>query len=581
MSCDNYSKLRCLTMAIALKLALLGANAYSQTSRDFGADVFIFNPSMPMEAIQSNLNQISASRSRREFGTNRNAICFTRGVYSNLDINVGFYTQVLGLGQTPDDVRINGLLHSEGRSANHIALVNFWRSAENLSVCPTNNDSTMTWAVSQGTSLRRVHILGNLSLANTNEGAWSSGGFLADSKIDSIVNSRTQQQWLSRNDSWQGWLGHNWNMVFVGVTKPPTGTWPNPPYTVVPYTPLIREKPYLSLDGNGHYIVMVPDLETNSLGITWATGHTPGITVPLSRFYLAQPGAENTGAINAALEAGQNLLLTPGIYHLTNSILVTRPDTIVLGLGYPTLVPDNGNPTMIISDVSGVKVAGLIFDAGVEPSSSLLQVGDVNSSLDHSSDPTCLYDISMRVGGATSGTTASCLVINANNVLGDNLWLWRADHGAGASWTRNTCNNGLIVNGSWVTIYGLFVEHHEQYQTLWNGNDGRLYFYQSELPYDAPSQSLWQHNGTNGYAAYKVGGTVKNHEAYGLGVYGVFTKTTASCFDAVETPTAAGVNLHHVMDIWITGQEGTEITHVLNGTGDSVNSGNRKATLNY
>jgi hypothetical protein len=566
-------------MYIAFAVALPCMKADSQTTPNFGPNVVLFDPAMPMATIQSKLDHIFL-RSRREFGTNRHAIFFTAGVYSNLDVNVGFYTEVLGLGQSPDDVRINGALHSEGLWASHHALVNFWRSAENLSVSPTNDNRTMTWAVSQGTSLRRVHIKGNLDLANTNTGAWSSGGFLADSKVDAAVNSRTQQQWLSRNDDWGSWSGYNWNMVFVGVTKPPEGEWPEPPYTVVDKTPLIREKPYLTRDGNGNYFVMVPNLETSSVGTSWASGPTLGHSVPINRFYLARPGLDNAGTINAALRAGQNLILTPGIYRLTNSIFVTRPDTIVLGLGYPTLVANAGKPALIISDVDGVKMGGLIFDAGTELSPSLLQVGEANSSLDHSNDPIFLYDISMRVGGATVGTTASCLVINANDVVGDNLWLWRADHGAGARWNENACNSGLIVNGNNVTLYGLFVEHHEQYLTVWNGNGGRVYLYQSELPYDAPSQSQWQHNGINGYAAYKVGNAVTSHEAYGLGIYGVFTKTTASCFNAMETPTVAGIHLHHAVDIWITGQEGTEITHILNGAGNSVNSLNRKTTLN-
>jgi hypothetical protein len=60
--------------------------------------------------------------------------------------------------------------------------------------------------------------------------------------------------------------------------------------------------------------------------------------------------------------------------------------------------------------------------------------------------------------------------------------MWRADHGAGASWYDNMAQNGLVVNGDRVTAYGLFVEHYQQYQVLWNGNNGRTYFYQSELP---------------------------------------------------------------------------------------------------
>ena len=567
-----------VTGMVALTLFLIGVDAVSQTNPNFGANVLIFDPSMPDATIQSNLDVIFARQARNEFGTNRYAIFFKPGQYA-LDINVGFYTQVLGLGRSPDEVLIKGALHAEGRGPRHIALVNFTRGAENLAVSPTDG-IPLTWAVSQGTSLRRIHIKGSLNLANTNDGAWSSGGFLADSKIDSAVNSLTQQQWLSRNDAWGSWTGHNWNMMFVGVANPPPETWPEPPFTVITHTPLIREKPYLSIDNHGQYCVMVPGLQTNSVSITWAAGPTPAVSVPIDQFYVAHQDTDNAASINAALSAGKNLIFAPGIYHLTNSILVTRPDTILLGLGYATLIPESGAPAMVISDVGGVKLAGLIFDAGAVLSPSLLQVGTAGCSLNHARNPIFLYDLVMRVGGASSGTTTSCLVINANNVVGDNFWLCRADHGRGVGWNQNICHNGLMVNGNDVTLYGVFVEHHEQYQTLWNGNGGRLYFYQSELPYDAPSQDEWLHEGVNGYAAYKVADSVTNHQAFGLGIYGVFTKTTTKSLSAIETPMAPGVGLHHAVDIWITGQEGTEITHLLNRTGNAVNKSNRKTTLN-
>jgi hypothetical protein len=364
----------------------------------------------------------------------------------------------------------------------------------------------------------------------------------------------------------------------VGVSNAPSGTWPGTPYTVVTNTPLICEKPYLSLDSNTNYVVMVPSLETNSQGTTWATGPTPGVSIPISQFYLAQPGVDNAGTINAELSAGTNVILTPGIYHLTNSILVTQPDTIVMGLGFPTLVPTNGNPTMVISDVDGVKVSDIIFDAGTTASPSLLEVGTATSSVDHSADPICLYDICSRVGGEFVGKTTNCVTINANNVIGDNLWLWRADHSlTGNGWTVNPSQSGLVVNGDNVTMYGLFVEHHEQYQTLWNGNWGRVYFYQSELPYDPPSQSAWSEApGVNGYASYKVADTVTSHQAYGLGVYAVFNQSVnISCFNAMETPTnSQQVNMHHMCDVYITGDTSgggtSEINHVINGTGSAL-----------
>jgi hypothetical protein len=326
---------------------------------------------------------------------------------------------------------------------------------------------------------------------------------------------------------------------------------------------------------------MVPNLRTNSLGTTWASGPTPGVSVPISQFYLALPGVDNAASINAALNSGLNLILTPGIYHLTNSILVTQPDTIVLGLGFPTLIPTNRNPAMVISDVDGVKVSSIIFDAGTTASPSLLQVGAATSSVDHSADPIFLYDICSRVGGQFVGTTTNCVTINANNVIGDNLWLWRADHGTGVGWTANPSQNGLVVNGNNVTIYGLFNEHHEQYQTVWNGNWGRVYFYQSELPYDAPNQSSWTHNGVNGYASYKVANTVTSHQAYGLGVYGVFQTSNVKCFNTIETPTNQQVNVHDMINVLIEAQSGSQMTHIINGTGATLTSGNSTATANY
>ncbi len=568
----------------ALQLVFVSTNtAVTNTTPNFGPGVLIFDPSTPIATIQNYANGVFADQQLNQFGPQRNAFIFKPGQYTNLLLNVGYYTQIIGVGQMPDNVVIAGDVRSDGVLANDNATVNFWRCCENLCVNPTN-EATMTWAVSQGTSLRRMHIAGSLNLSDTESGAWSSGGFLADSKIDSTVSSITQQQWFSRNDVWGNWSGGSWNMVFTGVSNAPSGIWPSSVFTVITNTPLVREKPYLALDTNGNFVVLVPNLETNSLGTSWANGPTPGTSLPISAFYLAQPGVDNAGSINAALNAGQNLLLTPGVYNLTNSIVVTNPDTIVFGLGYPTLVPTNGNAAMIIADVNGVKVAGIIFDAGTVSSPSLLEVGTAPSGLDHSADPICLFDICSRVGGATAGTAAVCVTINANDVIGDNLWLWRADHGTGVGWTQNASNSGLVVNGNRVTMYGLAVEHHEKYQTLWNGNWGRVYFYQSELPYDAPSQSAWSEStGVNGYASYKVASSVTSHQAYGLGVYGVFESTTTSCFNAIETPARSQqVNLHDMVTVCITAESGSssQITHIINGTGNEVGPGFATATAN-
>jgi hypothetical protein len=544
------------------------------TVPDFGPNVLIFDPSMTN--IQSWLDAIFSRQERSEFGTNRYAVLFKPGHY-DLDVRVGYYMQVLGLGKSPDDVAITGAVRSKAPWRNGNATINFWRAVENLSVTPTLDQQTNIWAVSQGTALRRVHVKGNLTFS---DGGWSSGGFMADCKIDGRVNSGTQQQWLSRNDDWGGWTGGAWNMVFVGVVNPPAGAWSTEPYTVIAQTPLIREKPYLLIDGDGNYFVMVPNLETNGTqGITWSKGTTPGTRLPIDQFYLAHPETDDATSINAALKQGKNLLLTPGIYHLAGSLQVSRPDTVVLGLGYPTLVPDQGTPALTVSDVDGVKVGGILFQAGTNNSGTLLQIGTPGSSASHAADPLFFYDIFCRVGGAAGGNATDMVTLNCNNIVGDNFWLWRADHGRGVGWDINKNVTGLTVNGNNVTLYGLFVEHCQGYQTVWNGNGGRVYFYQSEMPYDPPSQAAWRHGDVDGFASYKVAEGVTTHEAWGLGVYSVFYAGGIFADNAIETPTVPGVKMHHMVTLRLGWRHDSGIRHVLNGTGGGAIS-NKQAALN-
>ncbi len=153
---------------------------------------------------------------------------------------------MLGLGLTPDAVTIDGAVHAEADWFQGNATQNFWRGAENLSVNPTGGADR--WAVSQAAAYRRMHLRGNLAL---DDGGWSSGGYLADSKIDGQVNSGSQQQWITRNSQLGGWTGANWNMVFVGSQGVPATSFPKPPYTTVTRSPVTREKPFLYVDGSG------------------------------------------------------------------------------------------------------------------------------------------------------------------------------------------------------------------------------------------------------------------------------------------------------------------------------------------
>lgn len=392
--------------------------AAAKPEPDFGPNVLVFDPSTP--GIQEKLDAVFATQERGEFNSRRYAILLKPGKY-NLDVKVGFYTQILGLGRTPDDVSITGAVRSNATWRHGNATINFWRCVENLSVNPPPGAGPDVWAVSQGTALRRVHVRGDLNLSDH---GWSSGGFIADSRIDGIVDCGTQQQWLSRNAEFGSWHGGNWNMVFVGVQNPPPGMWPDQPYTTINATPVIREKPYLFVDDADNYCVRVPPMMNDSHGVSWTNGNTPGDSIPIDRFYLAHPNRDNAASINAALESGRNLLLMPGIYHLEDRIRVRQSGTVVLGLGYPTLISENGTPAMIVSDAGGIEIGGILFQAGPIGSPALLEVGPAPSPAKHADDPICLYDIFCRSGGAAAGKTDSMVTINANNVIGDNSWLW-------------------------------------------------------------------------------------------------------------------------------------------------------------
>ena len=313
----------------------------------------------------------------------------------------------------------------------------------------------------------------------------------------------------------------------------------------------------------------VPSLRTNASGATWTNGSTPGASIPMSQFYVAKPG-DTAATINAALAAGLNLFFTPGVYSLNQTINVTRANTVVLGLGFPTLQPVGGVNAMAVADVDGVKIAGLLFDAGTTNSAALLTVGPATSATSHAANPTTIQDVFFRIGGAVAGKATTSLVVNSNDAIVDDIWAWRADHGsAPTGWTINTANNGLVVNGARVLATGLFVEHYQQYQVLWNGENGRTIFFQNEMPYDVPSQAAWTSGNGNGWAAYKVGANVQNHEMWGVGSYCFFniggTNTNINAARGFEVPNAAGVKVHDALTVSLGGN-GT-ISNVVNNTG--------------
>jgi len=544
---------------------------------NLGPNTFVFDPSTPQSTIQSRLNTIASQMRTNQFGTQRYAVLFKPGSY-NADVDLRFYTQVAGLGLLPDQVNLNGHVRVEadwlqqGDNPNNLgnATQNFWRSAENLSVTLPAGQIER-WAVSQAAPYRRMHLRGQVQLWNGGDG-WASGGLIADSQIDGVAVSGSQQQFFTRNSDLRGgWNGSVWNMVFAGSTGTPPQNFPNPSHTVVDNTPKIREKPFLYVDGSGEYRVFVPAIRENARGTSWASGNPAGTSISLADFYVVQEGTP-AATINAALAQGKHLLFTPGVHHLNDTIRVTNPNTVVLGLGLATLTPDTGLPAITVSDVDGVKLAGMLIDAGPQNSPVLVEVGPSGSAANHSANPTSLHDVFFRVGGQHAGKATVSLRINSRDVIGDHMWLWRGDHGNGIGWDTNTAANGLVVNGDNVTMYGLFVEHYQQYNTIWNGNGGRTYFYQNEMPYDPPSNAAWGSSGggAQGWASYKVADSVTTHEAWGVGSYCFFnTNPAVVASRGFEAPNKSGVRFHGLVTVSLGGV-GT-INRVINDTGEVAN----------
>ena len=592
---------------------------------DFGPNVTIFDPSMPTAEIKAVFDEIHAKQVGNEMGTDRYGLYFLPGTYGTaeepLQVKVGYYTEVAGLGADPGDVQINGAIEVYNQCFDDpenpefvgcFALNNFWRGLSNLTINVNTlgqggcEASANFWAVSQAVSMRRVEVKGgNLTLMDYCTGpSFASGGFIADSKVadmatpgQTLING-SQQQWYTRNSEIGVWSNAVWNQVFSGVefgdpaAAPQDAAYPDPPYTVLEDTPLSREKPYLYVDGDGTWMVRVPSAGTDTRGITWDEGMTAGRSIPLSKFYVADPD-DSVQRINRELARGKQLILTPGVYDVNKSIQVKRANTVVLGMGLATLDAVDGAVPMRLFDRQGIIVAGVTIDAGAASAETndvespfLLQVGKPNGNngrnTSNPANPTTLSDVYFRVGGPHTGKVDIALQVNSDNVLIDHTWVWRGDHGIedfdrndgtfgdNERWRTNIGRNGVVVNGDDVTATGYFVEHFQEYNSVWNGERGRVILFQNELPYDPPSQADWiADDGTLGWAGYKVADDVLEHNLWGGGVY-AFNRNdpgivTENGFEVPDTP---GVVARHVMTKVLSGPGA--ILHVINGVGDPV-----------
>jgi len=601
-----------VSAGLASQAAVLSAPSLcpDAATATFGPNVCVFTDTMSQAAIQADLDAISTQQVPvgSQFDGQRYAVFFEPGTYGSaadpLVFQVGYYTQVAGLGALPADTVVNGAIDvfnnlCTAGTSNCNSDDNFWRSLSNLSLnvdLPTTApayappvvdaygagcaNSAEIWSASQASPMRRVIVNGSVVFQDyCAADDYASGGFIADSEITGDLDFYGNQQYLVRNSSIGGANGCPqglWNMVYSGVQGAPAPVFTGQceQNTVLAASPVTEEEPFLYTDSTGKFNVFVPAVATSSTGTSWASGTEAGKSLPLSSFFVATP-ATPVAAIDVALALGKNLALTPGVYNLSAPILVSRPDTVVLGLGFATLVPQRGNAAMVVVPNTGVKVSGLIIDAGPVNSPVLLSVGTPLPASGAAANPDVIQDVFFRVGGAeTTATSATVsLLDNASHSIIDDVWAWRADHGNDVGWTANTGASGVVVTGDNVTAYGLAVEHYQKSEVIWTGQGGTDVFFQNELPYDPPSQAAWNESATfDGYPAFQVGASVRSFQGYGMGSYVVFIDTPATLHvtEAFQAPQSPGVRFNDVFGVWIAGSGGLD--SIVNGTGGPVTS---------
>lgn len=532
------------------------------------SNIKIFAPDDRHNRIQNYINQSYEDLKGTEWSLDRACYMFLPGDYSDITLSLGYYTSIHGLGNNPDDVILNKL-KVEDHPLTKNALINFWRSLENLSF---DNDSM--WAVSQATSIRRAHFKNNLVLCQT--GA-SSGGFIANSKIDGTISPGSQQQFLMRNDQFNNWTNSNFNMVFEGcIGEMPQIEENSVKTTIIENNLDVIEKPFLTFDSNKGLGYIVSNNNNHSKGYNWDNSEAEFI--PLERFTILHP-SDNAASINEALNNNQYILFTPGIYHIDETLNVVKDESIIVGLGYATLSSEKDLDTLMSVKSKHNKISSLLFQNNAKISNYL-----VLENNDEVTSNSLLSDLFFRVGGQATNITSvdTCLTINQDKVIGDNFWIWRADHGTDKNYIgfdKNYAKNGIIINGDDVTCHALMVEHFYQYQTIWNGENGKMVFYQSETPYE-PTQEQWTNDDPSlseeerlGYASYYINKDIINHKAYGLGIY--FVNTTnkqLTSYSSLRAPKNEGIYLEHISALMFSPK--STFMHVVNDTdGIDINLG--------
>ncbi|CAD7934648.1 unnamed protein product [Amoebophrya sp. A120] len=602
-----------------------------------------WNPPLACSKIYNNPNHPGQHRGRHfdRSEQSRVQVFFLPGEYKDITIRPGYYHAYSGLGEDIADpnqrASIAKVLITNGSEPNYGegGLNNFWRSVENFHVT-----GDVTAAVSQAAPLRRLLVDGSLKLAamlkpdgrddpDTPTMGRTSGGHMQDVTVKNTILLGSQQQFCLVDTKAEQYTDGAWSFVGVNAQGDISKVSQNAAKTVISQDqkPVTASKPFLIVrkkpDGSGdfEYWLKVPGFTNHQRLLSNSAKNDdasvqdevfgPITAAQNSLVYIAFPNApgasyderkKSTDKIRSALQKGQHVLLTPGIYSLTDALEFKKDmdGQVLLGLGFVTLeveretesapvfpairVPGSATRPNIAAITLQPGKNSVLKDAAGKPS-VLLHLERVERSY-KATDYAILSDVFTRVGGDNSVKTDgnnrevdTMVQVDRDQVVMMDLWLWRADHDVdgpvGEGDTKaNRVNTAIRVNGRKVVAYGLAAEHVMQNHVEWNGDDGFVAFYQSELPYDftkdwgfspnqydtSPSEDGWSLVQAKAqYYGYKVTG--ENHQAHGVGVYMYPRDNVVTVAAGFSVPDSA--TIENAFTVFLNGKLGSKILNVI------------------
>ena len=298
----------------------------------FGPNVCVFSDTMSQASIQTDLNNIAIQQVpvASQFDSQRYAVFFQPGTYGSaadpLVFQVGYYTEVAGLGAMPQDTVVRRRHRRVQQPVHRRVPATATRRTTSGGRCPTWNstctcrartpayappvvdaygagcaNSEESWSASQADPIRRAIINGSVVFQDyCAADDYASGGFIADSKVSGDLDFYGNQQYMVRNSDIGGANGCPnglWNTVYSGVHGAPAAAFSGQcqQNTVVPTSPVTEEEPFLYTDPHGNYHVFVPAVQHDSSGPSWSSGTEAGTSIPLSRFFVANPSTPVAG----------------------------------------------------------------------------------------------------------------------------------------------------------------------------------------------------------------------------------------------------------------------------------------------